>query len=217
MDRAIEVLQAGGQAFNMKMLFVGESHKKALQMSDVEVAKRFTAYSFKKIKPDPKSETPKVEKPTGKGIKRTLGGKPLHSDVKQSSTDTPTTEVEAPVDCNKCGGQHPSAIVKKWGAKYMCPFEFHEHPHLNTDGSVPFLLLKEGKPYKDHPWDQTDADTKVTTPQYRLKMKHMLVDGKYQETPVQDLPSRAEKKGETDPKGFLSQITKKTIPPITPI
>ena len=219
-DEAIGLLERGGQAFNMVILFMGESQKIALQMSEVEVGKRLTTYSFKKIKTDPKSENAsKGEKPTGKGTKRSLGGKPIPSGGKQSSTDTTTTQVEAPVDCYKCGGQHPAEIVRKWGAKYVCPFEHHNHPHVDNE-SVPFLDSTMGKPYKDHPWDQKDPTSEKMIPQYRLKMKRMLVNGTYVDTPSQELaPSRAsahEKKGETDPKGFLSQITNHNDNPFNP-
>ena len=204
-DKAIELLEKGEQAFNMTMLFLGESHKKALQMSDVEVGKRLTAYSFKKMKTDPKSETPKGDK-TGKGTKRTQEGLPKDSNKKQSSTDTLATQVEAPVDCYECGGQHPAKIVAQWGDSYVCPFEHHKHPHLNTDVSVPFLESKEWKPYKDHPWDQKDPISQKMIPQHRLKMKQMLINGKYVDTLEQALaPSRAEKKDCKGGKGGKEQ------------
>ena len=137
-------------------------------------------------------------------------GKPIPSEGKQSSTDSPTTQVEAPVDCYECGGQHPAHIVKTWGDGYVSPFVHHKHSHVNTEGSVPFLESKVGKPYKDHPWDQKDPISLKMIPQQRLKMKQMLVDGKYVNTPEQELAtSRAaahEKKGETDQKCDVSYV-----------
>ena len=206
-DEAISLLERGGQAFNMVMLFMSESQKIALQMSEVEVGKRLTSYSFKKT--NPKGETPKFDKP-GKGTKRTILGKPIAPGGKQSSTDTTTIKVEAPVDCTKCGGQHPAEVVAHWGDKYVCPFEYNKHPHVNNEAKA-FIDSTMGKPYQDHPWDQKDPTSEKMVPQHRLKMKRMLVDGTYVDTPKQELaPSQAsakENKGEIDPKGFLSHIT----------
>ena len=85
-------------------------------MSEVELKRRFDQYTYKKM--NPKGDTPKFnpkgEKETGKGTKRDAGGKSINPG-KQSSTDTTTTQVDAPVDCTKCGGKHTAEIVKNWG------------------------------------------------------------------------------------------------------
>jgi hypothetical protein len=202
----------------MVMLFAGDSHKTALQMSDGEVGKRLTAYTYKKTLKDqkgdtPKGDTPKGEKPNrGRGAKRNIEGKEIPS---QSSTDKTTEVVQAPVDCNMCGGSHPYATVQQWKDKFVCPFVYYGHPQVNTDAKVPFLDSKEGKPYKDHPWNQTDSDTKVTTTQHRLKMKQQLVDGKYEDLPESGKTSRVDK-GKLDPKGFLANIADQNDNPYNP-
>ena len=122
-------------------------------MTEVEVGKRFSSYTYKKKLKDPKGDTPKVdtpkvEKPNRvRGAKRNLEGKEIPS---QSSTDTTTEVVQPPVDCNRCGGSHPYATVQLWKDKFVCPFVYNKHPHVNLDATVPFLDSKEGKPYKDH-------------------------------------------------------------------
>ena len=152
-DTVVTLLRSGGSAYNMVMLFAGDSHKTALQMSDGEVGKRLTAYTYKKTLKDqkgdtPKGDTPKGEKPNrGRGAKRNIEGKEIPS---QSSTDKTTEVVQAPVDCNMCGGSYPYATVQLWKDKFVCPFVYNKHSHVNLDATVPFLDSKEGKPYKDH-------------------------------------------------------------------
>jgi hypothetical protein len=148
---------------------MGPVHKLALQMSEVELKKRFDQYTYKKTnsKGDTPKFTPKGEKATGKGIKRDFGGKSI-APGSQSSTDTTTTEVEAPVDCTKCGGKHAAETVKKWGTKFVCPFEHHNHPHVNMEAKA-FLNSTMGKPYRDHPWEQEDQQPKKMVPMHRLK------------------------------------------------
>ena len=140
-DEAIGLLERGGQAFNMMMLFMGESQKIALQMTEVEVGKRLSNYTYKKPLKDPKGDNqkgdtvhPKGSREPQKGTKRTVEGKPVNLG-KQSSSDK-TTQVEPPVVCDICGGKHSAETVKMHGKNYVCPFVHYSHPHVNLEAKA---------------------------------------------------------------------------------
>jgi hypothetical protein len=120
------------------------------------------------------------------------------------------------VDCTVCGGKHSAETVKLHGDNYVCSFVHHKHPQVNLEKKA-FLESTIGKPYKDHPWNQKDPRSDKMVPQYRLKMKHTLINGKYVAMPNQELaPSRVPGTGTSDPKGFLANIADHNDNPYNP-